>query len=146
GAPGRDPPRRRQSVPRRAAAAGGDRAQAGRRPPDPHRDRSRRAGAVRPAAAWQELRQAVPGFVATVPEDPRRGRRGGILRPVGRGYAPDAGRSPMTHAMRRSRASRSSRVDAMRSTSGFAGVGGVAPTYGERVRLLPIPTPDPRPT
>src|SRR5690606_14051759 len=76
----RDPSRRRQSLPRRTAAAGGDRAQAGRGPPDPHRDRPRRAGALRSAAAGQELRQAVPGVAAAVPEDARGGRRGGVLR------------------------------------------------------------------
>ena len=39
----------RQSVQRAAAAAGGAAAQAGRRAPDPRRDRPRRADAVRPA-------------------------------------------------------------------------------------------------
>ena len=50
--------RRRQSVLRLPVAAGGDRAEAGRGPADPHRDRSRRADDLRPAAHRQALRQA----------------------------------------------------------------------------------------
>src|SRR5690606_2407743 len=78
-APGRDPPRRRQPVPRRTASAGGDRAQAGRWPPDPQRARPRGAGAVRPAPDRQGLRPGVHGFDAAVRGHPRRRPGAGVL-------------------------------------------------------------------
>jgi len=61
---------RRESVPRRAVAAGGDCAQAGRRAPDPQRIRSRRAGAVRPAPDRQELRPDLPRLAAAAAAQP----------------------------------------------------------------------------
>jgi ATP-dependent DNA helicase DinG len=66
---------RRQSLPRRTTAAGRDRAEAGRGPAHPQRDRPRRAGAVRPAPGRQELRPHVLRIAAAVRDDPRRGGR-----------------------------------------------------------------------
>ena len=53
---GRDTRARRQPVLRRTGSAGGDRTEAGRRPPDPRRGGLRRRHALRPAARDQGLR------------------------------------------------------------------------------------------
>ncbi len=60
GAAGCDRAARRQSVLRRADSAGGDRAEAGRRPPDARSERLRRRHAVRSAPAHARLRQDLP--------------------------------------------------------------------------------------
>ena len=48
-------------------------------PPDPQRDRSRRAGAVRSAPARQELRPGVPRLAAAAAAHPRARRRAALL-------------------------------------------------------------------
>ena len=60
GAAGRDRAARRQPVLRRADSAGGDRAEAGRRPADARSERFRRDHAVRSAFAHARLRQDLP--------------------------------------------------------------------------------------
>src|SRR5690606_35028072 len=66
-------------VPRRATAAGGDRTQAGGRTADPQRERSRRAGVVRPAPGREKLRQGLPRLPAATAAHAPDHRRAGLL-------------------------------------------------------------------
>ena len=72
--------RGRQSVPRLPAAAGRDRAQAGRGAADPHGDRPRRADDLRPAARREAVRQDAVAQPAADGADAGDRGRGGVLR------------------------------------------------------------------
>ena len=92
--------RRRQSVPRLPAAAGRHQPEAGRGPAHPHRDRSRRADDLRPAAGRQAVRQTNLAELAADASDTGTEGRRGVLA-IGVRYVTNA--APSGHGDRRCR-------------------------------------------